>query len=238
MTDKLRLRFEKTGRAVYISHLDLMATMQRAFSRAELPLKYSEGFNPHPLISILLPLSVGTASVCELMDFRLREEPDAETLRTIPARLTAVLPEGIRVTEAYPSERKSAQLKWLDVRGTLEYDSGAPALNALRDFFAQPELIIEKKTKRGFGQADIRPAIQRIAFLPATGQAAGDDTEPGRTASVESAVILTARISAQEPTLNPDHLIQALRQLQPQHAPDFAEFTRLETYDAAGAVYR
>ena len=43
--DKLRLRFEKTGRAVYISHLDLMATMQRAFSRAGLELKYSEGFN-------------------------------------------------------------------------------------------------------------------------------------------------------------------------------------------------
>ena len=51
--DKLRLRFEKTGRAIYISHLDLMSTMQRAFARAELELKYSEGFNPHPLISIL-----------------------------------------------------------------------------------------------------------------------------------------------------------------------------------------
>ena len=57
--DKLRLRFEKTGRAVYISHLDLMQTMQRAFARAEYDLKYSEGFNPHPQISILLPLSVG-----------------------------------------------------------------------------------------------------------------------------------------------------------------------------------
>ena len=83
--DKLRLRFEKTGRAIYISHLDLMATMQRAFSRAGFRLQYSEGFNPHPLISILLPLSVGTASVCELMDFRLCEEAD---LRTLPERLT------------------------------------------------------------------------------------------------------------------------------------------------------
>ena len=45
--DKLRLRFEKTGRAVYISHLDLMHTMQRVFSRAGFELKYSEGFNPH-----------------------------------------------------------------------------------------------------------------------------------------------------------------------------------------------
>ena len=57
MSDKLRLRFSKTGRAVYISHLDLMQTMQRAFSRAGFALKYTEGYNPHPLISIALPLS-------------------------------------------------------------------------------------------------------------------------------------------------------------------------------------
>ena len=216
--DKLRLRFEKTGRAVYISHLDLMATMQRAFSRAGLELKYSEGFNPHPLISILLPLSVGTASVCELMDFRLKEDID---LSALPARLTAVLPEGIRVTEAYPAEQKSARLKWLDVTGRLEYDHGAPALEELQAFFSREELVIEKKTKRGLGQSDIRPAIDRIAF-----SADGEDR------------ILTARISAQEPTLNPDHLIQALRQLQPELVPDFAEFTRLETYDAEHNIFR
>ena len=211
--DKLRLRFEKTGRAVYISHLDLMATMQRAFSRAGLELKYSEGFNPHPLISILLPLSVGTASVCELMDFRLKEDID---LRALPARLTAVLPEGIRVTEAYPAEQKSARLKWLDVTGWLEYDHGAPTPEELQAFFSR-----EKKTKRGLGQSDIRPAIDRIAF-----SADGADR------------ILSARISAQEPTLNPDHLIQALRQLQPELAPDFAEFMRLETYDAEHNIFR
>ena len=219
--DKLRLRFEKTGRAVYISHLDLMATMQRAFSRAGLELKYSEGFNPHPLISILLPLSVGTASLCELMDFRLRGEADEELLQILPARLTSVLPEGIRVTEAYPAERKSVQLKWLDIRGTLEYDRGAPALEKLQAFFGRNELIIERKTKRGVGQTDIRPAINRITI-------AADGPN----------LLLNARISAQEPTLNPDHLIQALRQLHPELQPDFAEFTRLETYDAEHNIYR
>ena len=90
MPEKLRLRFEKTGRAIYISHLDLMRTMQRVFLRADCPLKYSEGFNPHALISILLPLSVGVGSVCELMDFQLREEAD---LAALPERLTAVMPE-------------------------------------------------------------------------------------------------------------------------------------------------
>ncbi len=216
--DKLRLRFEKTGRAVYISHLDLMTTMQRAFARAGLALKYSEGFNPHPLISILLPLSVGTASVCELMDFRLREEAE---LSALPERLTKVLPEGIRVQEAYPTERKSAQLKWLEIEGTMEYDRGAPEPARLADFFSQGEIIIEKKTKRGIGQTDIRPAIRSIRFETADGD-----------------IRLHAVLSAQEPTLNPELLVSALRQLEPGLVPDFAEFTRLETYDAEMRVYR
>ena len=216
--DKLRLRFEKTGRAVYISHLDLMATMQRAFSRADLELKYSEGFNPHPLISILLPLSVGTASVCELMDFRLREDTE---LASLPMRLTKVLPEGLRVLEAYPSERKSAQLKWLEIEGTMEYDRGAPETERLTAFFSRNDLVIEQKTKRGIGQTDIRPAIRAIRF-----EEAEDD------------IRLHAVLSAQEPTLNPELLAGALRQLCPELAPDFAAFTRLETYDADMQVYR
>ena len=216
--DKLRLRFEKTGRAIYISHLDLMATMQRGFARAGLELKYSEGFNPHPLISILLPLSVGTASVCELMDFRLREDTELETL---PERLTRVLPEGIRVLEAYESERKSALLKWLEVEGSMEYDHGASNPEQLSSFFDRDEIIIEKKTKRGIGQSDIRPAIRSIRFEPS-----GEN------------ILVRAVISAQEPTLNPDLLPAALRQLYPALAPDFAEFTRLETYDAQMQVYR
>ena len=216
--DKLRLRFEKTGRAIYISHLDLMATMQRGFARAELKLKYSEGFNPHPLISILLPLSVGTGSRCELMDFRLREETDPENL---PERLTAVLPEGIKVLEAYPSERKSSQLKWLEIMGTMEYDNGTPQLEKLIEFFSRDEIMVEKKTKRGFGLSDIRPAIRKITF-----EHAGEN------------IRLNAVLSAQEPTLNPDLLPVALRQLCPELAPDFAQFTRLETYDADMKIYR
>lgn len=218
--DKLRLRFEKTGRAVYISHLDLMQTMQRAFARADYALKYSEGFNPHPQISILLPLSVGAASRCELMDFKLKTDVD---LKALPARLTAALPEGIVVTACYESQRKVAQLKYLRVQGVFEYDAQEPAsmAAALETFFAEPEIVITKKTKRGFGESDIRPAIREIAFAP------GD-----------AAVTLEAVISAQEPTLNPELLAEALRQKAPDLAPDFAKFTRIETYDANMEIYR
>ena len=204
MSDKLRIRFTKTGRAVYISHLDLMQTMQRAFSRAGYALKYSEGYNPHPLISIALPLSVGAGSLCELMDFRLREDVD---LSELPARLTASLPEGIKVLEAYEPERKCSEIKWLSIEGLFEYDErdGSVMTAALREFFAR----------------DIRPEIRSIEFE-----------------EIDGDLTVNAVISAQEPTLNPELLAEALRQLRPEFAPDFARFTRLETYDKDMKLFR
>ena len=218
--NKLRMRFSKTGRAIYISHLDLMATMQRAFSRAGSRLKYSEGFNPRPQISIALPLSVGTGSVCELMDFQLLEEVD---ITSLTARLNATMPEGIAVREIYEPTRKNAELKWLAIEGVFEYDDRQVDImqKRLEDFFARESIVIEKKTKRGFGETDIRPSIREIAF------AAGED-----------GVRVSAVISAQNPTLNPDLLAAALRALAPEIAPDFAKFTRVETYDEKMSVFR
>ena len=218
--NKLRLRFSKTGRAIYISHLDLMATMQRAFSRAGSRLKYSEGFNPRPQISIALPLSVGAASVCELMDFQLLEEVDITLLKN---RLNAVMPEGIEVLEIYEPARKIAELKWLAVRGIFEYDDREVdiMLKELAAFFARESIVIEKKTKRGFGEVDIRPSIREISFA-----------EEGGCVKAE------AVISAQDPTLNPELLVSALRALAPELAPDFAKFTRIETFDAEMSVFR
>ena len=89
-----RLLFAKTGRARYISHLDLMRTFQRAFFRAGVPLKHTEGFNPHPFISIALPLSVGYSSQCEILEFVLL---DGVSRDEVAGRLTAVMPEGIIV---------------------------------------------------------------------------------------------------------------------------------------------
>ena len=218
--DKLRLRFEKTGRAVYISHLDLMHTMQRAFSRAGYELKYSEGFNPHPQISIALPLSVGVASRCEIMDFRLVGDA---VLEELPDRLSAVLPEGIRVTDCYEQESKVALLKYLRIEGSFEYDDreDSAMAEALNEFYSADSIVITKKTKRGVGESDIRPAIREIRFAP------GGD-----------AVHLEAVISAQEPTLNPALLADALRQLRPELAPDFAKFTRIENYLADMQIFR
>ena len=218
--DKLRLRFSKTGRAVYISHLDLMRTMTRAFLRDECRLKYSEGFNPHPNISIALPLSVGCESLCEIMDFRLIEGKDPND---ILKSLSVQLPEGIEALEIYGYERKVKDIKWIRISGVFEYDErdAAEMAEKLNAFYSRGNIVISKKTKRGVGETDIRPAVKEIEFA----QEGAD-------------VRLNAVISAQEPTLNPELLADALRQLSPDIAPDFAKFKRLEIFDENMELFR
>lgn len=211
--DKYRMRFSKTGRAVYISHLDLMRTITRAFLRAECRLKYSEGFNPHPNISIALPLSVGCESVCEIMDFKMLEDMPCDEIKS---RLSTQMPEGIEVLEVYEAERKVKEIKWLRVSGVFEYDerNAAAMAEKLNEFYSADSVVITKKTKRGVGESDIRPAIKEISFE-----------------WLDSDVRMQAVISAQEPTLNPELIADALRQLAPDIAPDFAKFKRLEIFD-------
>lgn len=218
--DKYRMLFAKTGRAVYISHLDLMRTITRAFLRAECRLKYSEGFNPHPNISIALPLSVGCESVCEIMDFKMLEDMPCEEIKS---RISDQFPEGIEVIDVYEMQRKVKEIKWLRISGVFEYDErdAAQMVEKLNEFYAAESIVITKKTKRGMGESDIRPAIKEISF-----EASGGD------------VILSAVISAQEPTLNPELIADALRQLAPEYAPDFAKFRRLEIFDENMEIFR
>lgn len=210
--NKFRMRFSKIGRAVYISHLDLMHTMQRAFSRAGFELCYSEGFNPHPALSVALPLSVGITSFCELLDFKLKTDLQI-SLDELKDRLNKALPEGIVISEIYYPERKIKELKYLEVNCEFEYDG--EKIPDIQDFFSADSIILSKRTKKGFADFDLKPHIKAISF----------NTE-------KSVVSINAVISAQEPTVNPDLLAEALRQLRPELAPQFSRFTRIEIYDA------
>ena len=78
-----RIAFEKRGRVRYISHLDLNRCMLRAVRRSGLPAWYTEGFHPHMYLMFPLALSLGTESICEVMDIRLTEEVPAEEIRVL-----------------------------------------------------------------------------------------------------------------------------------------------------------
>ncbi len=217
--DKIRLVYRQTGRAVWMSHLDTMRTFQRALHRAELPIRYSEGFNPHVLMSILMPLSVGTASLCQIADIRLKEDVD---LAELPARLSAVLPEGLCVTEAYEGGAKPAELKWLRVEGRWEYDERDAAAMAeqCRALFASPVEVL-RRTKRGEGMFPVTEHIRDLRFTPE-----------------EGAVIVSATVSCAEPVVNPDLLTAAVEQNLPSAAPDAGRFTRLALFRPDGSPFR
>lgn len=201
--DKLRLKFSKTGRAVYISHLDLIRTMQRVFTRAGVQLKYSEGYNPHAKISILLPLTVGTRSECEYMDFALTEDWD---LTTLPERLNPYMPEGIAAIEAYEAPCKGAELRWLHVTGRMTGGKDAAFYN---EFFARPEILVTRRSKKGERVDNIAGMISKAEFT---------DSPDG--------VLADLVIHAQEPTLSPDIMMTALG----PDAPEYYVFIRQEAF--------
>ena len=218
-----RLIFSKTGRARYISHLDLMRTFQRAFARAKIAIKHTEGFNPHPFVSIALPLSVGYSSQCEILEFGLLE---GTAHGDVPARLTAAMPEGIVVHECYPVERKIKELASINYIMNFEYSEGRPqaAEPAMRELLSRDSLVVQKKSnksKKGFTEVDLIPLIRSWNLE------CQSDT-----------MTLDAVLSAQNPGLNPELIRSTFCQMYPEFAPDFVTFHRREVLDAEGNLFR
>ena len=217
-----RALFEKTGNAVYISHLDLMRVFQRAFKRAGLPLTHTKGFNPRPSVSIALPLSLGVSSRCELLDFDLEGEKVSND--QILEKLNACLTDGVRVLEVYDTGAKIGKLAYLDCIVNLEYDQDLPetAREKICALFAGEEVIVEKKSKNGVTEQNIIPMIRRI-----TVQQIGN-----REISLE------ATVCCQNPTLNPMQLSAAIEKYLPDLTPAFAACSRVEIYDTENNVFR
>lgn len=220
---KDRLLFVKEGRARYISHLDLMRTFQRAFLRADIPIKHTEGFHPHPFISIALPLSLGFSSRCELLEFGLLEDTTHEE---VPARLNAALPEGVRVLACYPGQRPTRELQWVLYELRVDRAGDAPALcRAWGELLGRESWKVEKpskKAKTGTVTVDIPTLVKEFTFT--------DITETG--------CVLQIALSAQNPGLNPSVMVNALTEACPQFAPEFVQYERLEILDRDGKIFR
>ena len=217
-----RLLFEKTGSAVWISHLDLMRLFQRAFKRADLPLKHTQGFNPRPSVSIALPLSVGVDSVCELLDFDL--DGMNVSCEEITDRLNKALVSGIVVHKTYEGGRKLRDLALLDCKVTMEYDRGVPcdAERAIRELFDRESVTVAKKTKNGVQDQDVIPLIRKLDVVRVD----------------EHTLELRTRICCQNPTLNPAQLVAAINLYLPEYVPDFTKCSRLEIMDAQEEIFR
>ena len=218
---KLRLLFIKEAQAAYISHLDLLRTFQRSFPRTELNIKHSQGFHPHPIISIVLPLPVGQSSDCELLDFEVTQTTDGSG---IAEKLNTGMPSGLRVLDCYEAVRPVRELALLRADLELDYDNGVQegAADKLTELFRREELIIQKRTKRKeLADVDIAPMIHSVALREEEGKVCG-----------------TVVVQAQNPGPNPQLLERAIINYLPELAPDFVRVRRRELLDADGKIFR
>ena len=143
---EVRLRFSKTGRLKYISHLDINRAMSRALKRAGIPLWYTEGFNPHPYMSFSLPLSLGVESLCESVDLRITGEI---TNKEIKDRLNSVLPEDLKIVEVYDDFRDNSEIVYSDYVYKFEFADNDLALEKIKNVLSSDEILALKKGKQG-----------------------------------------------------------------------------------------
>ena len=218
---KLRLIFVKEQQASYISHLDVMRTFQRVFPRAGLSIKHSNGFHPHPILSIVLPLPVGQSSECEILDFESVEESAGEG---VAEALNTGMPAGLRVLDCYAASRPVREMALLRARLEMEYDNGVSedACERIRALFAQEEVYVEKRTKhKGMTELNIVPLIHSLTLTEETG-----------------VIVADAIVAAQDPGLNPALIGAAIARHLPEIAPDFVRVRRKEVYDREMNIFR
>lgn len=164
----------ETGRAAYLSHLDMQRTLQRSLRRADMPLLYSQGFNPHPLMAFAGALSTGFESEREWFDVRLEGEIDP---RKFEARLNAVLPEGMAVSHAMEAPEGLSTLtgRLAAARYTLwvrpeRAMTAAEVGSALEKLLQSEELMVEKRTKSGaMVPQNIRPQLYEARLMDSDG---------------------------------------------------------------------
>lgn len=196
----VRIKFTKTGNLQFISHLDLQRTFHRILVRANIPMWYTKGFNPHAKLVLGMPLSIGTQSVCEMADLRIERKISLEDIKN---QLNEQLTDEMRVLDVYYPTSKFSDIAYADYTITVKSDSvTAQTAHDAEDLFSKP-VIMTKKSKSGEREVDIRDFIKKLNVTAHDG-------------------ILTvhAVLSAgSTENLNPEYVVTALKTLIGEDAP-------------------
>lgn len=202
---KMRFLFAKEGQASYLSHLDVMRTFSRSFNRAGIPLRHTEGFNPHPYLSIAHPLSVGFTGNQEVLDCITLLEDATD----MSSQLNNFLPSGLRVVCEADSERDIKDIVYAHYTLTLFYDITTPseALARLSSFFSGSDIPVMKKSKKGMVQINLADSIAQTGFE-----------------QFEEGILLSVLIKANPAPLSPKYLIESIS--DEELKPDFVRYHR------------
>lgn len=159
---RLRMTFRKDSAARFLSHLDLMATLEYALRRARLPLALSEGFNPRPRLSLAAPLALGHIGEAEILEIVLSEPvPPGDVMQ----RLQAVLPPGITILSAaeIPGGEKTAAARLRGAHYRIELPSPVPGLGERVDGLMRRTVVEVEEQRDGRARVrDVRPLIAEL----------------------------------------------------------------------------
>ncbi|MBU5330668.1 MAG: TIGR03936 family radical SAM-associated protein [Anaerocolumna aminovalerica] len=166
---KTRIKFTKSGSLKFVGHLDVMRYFQKAFRRAELEVEYSQGFNPHQLMSFAAPLGVGLTSDGEYLDLQLKACDEPEVMiekinKTMAEEIQAV---GFMVL---PEDSKNAMSivaaadYMVSVKDGYEFMEMKEFMKKFQEFHNRESIVILKKSKKSEKEVDIKPSIYHIGF--------------------------------------------------------------------------
>lgn len=162
---KIRIKFAKYGAMKFIGHLDMMRFFQKAIRRAEIDVKYSEGFSPHQIMSFAAPLGVGIESTGEYMDIEVLSMTSPEDMKQA---LNQVMVEGVEVLSVtiLPDHVKNAMASVAAASYHLRMKEGnfpIEDLNGkLQAFYAQETIPYTKETKKSVIELDLKQGIYEI----------------------------------------------------------------------------
>ena len=167
LKQKVRIKFEKTGMMRFIGHLDVMRYFQKAMRRAGIDIAYSEGFSPHQKMSFAAPLGIGLEGYGEYFDIEVNSfMPSA----IMTAALNEVMVEGFRVISCkyLPENTPNAMASVFAADYTVTIHNNNIDISTeeltlkINEFYAQPEIITEKETKKSSRVLDMKPLIYSL----------------------------------------------------------------------------
>lgn len=201
MEELYLLHFQKIAGARFLSHLDMARLFVRAYRRAKLPLKFSEGFHAHPKVRFSPPLSVGVESLCETCLFTLVDETRecAELLEL----LRAGMPDGFVLTALEKIGRKPEPP--VRARYAITFPAGSRA--ALSAAFSAP-MPITKRTKSGEREIDLFPHLTLESLEDAGSGTVLRVLSPASEALTVNPNLILGALTKKDPTLKASRILK------------------------------
>ena len=160
----IRFEFTKKRGLKYISHLDLQRAITRILKRSNIPVRYTQGFNPHPKLVFGLPLSVGCESECELLDvYMVMDEARPNVSLYSPEEFKRAivpnLPDGLEFVNAYYPSVPLTDISTATYQVLIELNCSDDITETVVDCLSSP-MVVFKKSKAGDKYVDISPMIK------------------------------------------------------------------------------